>query len=117
IGAGLLGGGALGNLLSPSSQTDPTAADPAAAGILNTTPLFSATYGVNPDGSLTTLSPPTLVSPGDGSITPPQPFTLSPVDTIPASPPTPAPVDTAPASPPPPPAPVDVAPASPPPPP
>ncbi|MGZ2874378.1 hypothetical protein AAEQ99_16760, partial [Pseudomonas aeruginosa] len=49
-GAGLLGAGALGNALDPSSQS--------------TTPTFSVTLGINPDGSTTTLSPPTLVSPG-----------------------------------------------------
>jgi hypothetical protein len=111
IGAGLLGGGGLGNLMSPSSHTDPTT-----LGILDTTPLFSATYGVNPDGSLATLSTRALVSPGDGLITPPQPTTPAPANiTTPASPPpTPGPADTAPASPPPS-TPVDTAPVIPPP--
>lgn len=90
FGAGLLGAGALGNTLSPAPQPDSSAAttpitpDPSS-------PLYSVTYGVNPDGSLSTLSPPSLVSPGDSSIAPPQPITPAPVDT------TPAPIDTTPA--------------------
>ncbi len=89
---------------TPSAPPAPAAADatpsapPAAAADATPSalPLFSATYGVNPDGSLTTLSPPTLVSPGDTSITPPQPIIPDPVDTTPADPIDTAPVDTAP---------------------
>jgi hypothetical protein len=91
LGAGLLGAGAMGNALSPSPSpaastpsTQPATADIAPdTTCVGTLPLYSATYGVNPDGSLTTLSPPALVSPGDTSITPPQPIVADPVDTPP----------------------------------
>jgi hypothetical protein len=128
VGAGLLGAGAAGNALSPAPQPASTAdatpsappaatADatpstppaPAADPTPSTLPLYSATYGVNPDGSLTTLSAPTLVSPGDTSITPPQPIIADPVDTTPADPIDTTPVDTAPIDT----APVDITPASP----
>jgi hypothetical protein len=104
-GAELLGAGAVGNALSPTTQPAPAAdAAQAAADITpSAQPLYSATYGVNPDGSLTTLSPPTLVSPGDTSITPPQPIIPDPINTTAAdiTPIDTTPVDTTPASPPP----------------
>jgi hypothetical protein len=97
IGAGVLGAGALGNALSPPTS-DPTT-DPSAVTTPGSQPLYSAIYGVNPDGSLTTISPPALVSPGDTSMTPPQPITPP----QPVTPPiTPSPVDTAPIDPTPP---------------
>jgi hypothetical protein len=78
-GAGLLGAGAVGNALSPTTQPAPAAdATPATAADISPSaqPLCSATYGVNPGGSFTTLSLPALVSPSDTSVTPPQPTFL-----------------------------------------
>ena len=64
-GAGLLGAGALGNAMDPGITGQ---------GVPN----YSVTYSVNPDGSLTTISPLTLTSPGNPSITPPAPIALDP---------------------------------------
>lgn len=80
FGAGLLGAGALGNVLPPFAP-----ADPVADATSSSQSLYGVTSGVGPDG-LPTTPPPTLESPGDTSIAPAPAIDAAPADPAPADP-------------------------------